>query len=122
MISGNDISTFEGNDDYQSFANFVFAAINIKAQSLIWIRKFIILFCVPLLIGGYTIGIMTQWQNIYNALSLASIGIAMFSVWYTINRRYVTPTAPDVKEKDFMDLTTIKNKLGNANNDWHESE
>lgn len=120
MLSKNNISIFGEDEDNQNFSDFILYFVNIEKQSLVWIRKFIIVFCIPLSIGGYAIGLLVQWKNIYNALSLASLGIALFSIWYTVNLRFDRRATGDNAEGQFTDAPTKQESNNSTNQKWHE--
>ncbi len=81
----NNIFLFESEDDELTFSDYIWSSCDVNKESLHWLRAFTTVFCYPFFFISYVICLSNQWNKIFQVVSFASLFIALYSIWYTVN-------------------------------------
>lgn len=118
----NNVFLFERDGDKLTFTDYIWSSCDVNKESLHWLRTFATIFCYPFFFISYVICLSEQWNKIFQVVSFASLFIAMYSIWYTVNIKKNQKLEKDnPKAEELTDLSpTPEEAISEENNKWKQ--
>lgn len=117
----NNFSIWGTNDMGITFIDyFLNNYYDIKKQSFYWLRRFLTIYCYPCFLLGYVICLTNDENTLSSTITLGSLCIAVFSVWYSVNVKMQKESNNSVSN-NMEKLEPTKIEASNRyNKEWRE--